>query len=70
MQKDFYSAEYFNVIDDVFSIKETSLCLVNTIENFFDFIEAQNTVDYTVDKDMMIDYAGLDNNYTHPKLVA
>jgi hypothetical protein len=56
------------VIDDVFSIKETSLCLANTIDNFFDFIENQNVIDYVVSKDIMIDYAGIDNNYTLPKL--
>lgn len=67
-QKDFYSAEFFDVVEDVFKTQTTSSCLANTIENFFDLIAAQEVVDFQISKDMMIEYAGLDNNYTFPLL--
>jgi hypothetical protein len=46
----------------------TSSCLINTLENFFDFIKWHKPLQINVTKDMMIDYAGLDNNYGFPKL--
>lgn len=61
-----YSAEYFAMIEEIFNNESTSNCLVNTIDNFFELIK--NKVDKRLSKDMMIYYAGLDNNYTYPTL--
>jgi hypothetical protein len=38
--------------------------LANTIENFFDFVESQIKPDYMITKNIMLDYAGLDNEYS------
>jgi len=50
-------------VDDVFRIKETPNFLFKTLENFFDFVSAQQVIDYHVSLDIMLRYAGLDNTY-------
>jgi hypothetical protein len=46
----------------------TCKCIVNTLENFFDFIQLQANVDYKVTEAMMLSYAGLDNRNSQLKL--
>jgi hypothetical protein len=65
-QKRLYSAGYFKVVEEVFKLPTTSTCLINTIDNFFDFIKEQTDTQLT--KDMMLYYAGLDNNYNFSTL--
>ena len=55
------------MIETIFSNESTSNCLINTLENFFELIKNQD--DKMLTKDMMVYYAGLDNNYTYPVLV-
>ena len=57
------------MVKEVLKTTTTCKCIVNTLENFFDFIQLQTVVDFEVTEDLMLNYAGLDNRYSYSTLV-
>ncbi len=64
VQRKFFSASYFYTIEQILTDRFMCGLLTNTIENCFDFLEHQRTPDIIVTKDIMLMYAGLDNEYS------